>query len=331
MGRVYHVSNLATVNVIPVVVVILLVSTVTDSIASGTNISDLDTKSNNRSEPKPVTQSTDMGTFQLKYTGLVRSEISPEVATALGLNDTFPGFIITDVLTDSPAEKAGIRGANSIRMIEGEMVRLGGDIIDLVYHNSTVVKDNEALVEYLENQKRVGENITLTLLRDGAIRETNLTLSSLPEYLWYTDVDEGIRIKYPVDWDIGDLNLAKDEIIKFFSPENNPQTNFPAAAVFVNLFPSEGVTLDELAIREEEGSENTRTLDVRGTELSMAQAYESIYYEYMGNTTLKNKSVFTIEDDQIYRISFVADPTSYENYLPMFEEMLRSFRIDKES
>jgi hypothetical protein len=34
------------------------------------------------------------------------------------------------------------------------------------------------------------------------------------------------------------------------------------------IFPADGITLDEIAMREEVGSENTRTLDVKETALS---------------------------------------------------------------
>ena len=49
------------------------------------------------------------GELQIRYTGLIRSDISPEVATALGLNDTNPGILVTEVIPNSPAEKAGIK------------------------------------------------------------------------------------------------------------------------------------------------------------------------------------------------------------------------------
>lgn len=49
------------------------------------------------------------------------------------------------------------------------------------------------------------------------------------------------------------------------------------------------MTLDELALRETEGFQGTKTLDVTGTELSGIQGYEGIYYDYAENRTLKAK------------------------------------------
>ena len=91
------------------------------------NRSDLPSSSNNSLSDN--FNRTNAGELQSRYTGIIRSDISPEVARALGLNETYPGLIVTEVIPNSPAEKAGLRGANQVRAVEGEIVRLGGDII----------------------------------------------------------------------------------------------------------------------------------------------------------------------------------------------------------
>ena len=249
---------------------------------------------------------TDAGKLQTRYTGLIRSDVSPEVARALGLNETYPGLLITEVIPGSPAEKAGIRGANTVREIEGEIVRFGGDIIVAVDGNSTAVKDRDAFLDYLANEKTFGDNITLTTIRDGNIRKANLTITQLPDYFWYTDPDEGIRIKYPSDWEVSGKALPPGEIVRFFSPEVDPETGDVTASVFLRLVPSGGNSLDELALREREGTPDTRLLDIGATELSGQQAYETVYYDYSANKTMKEKSVFTLKDDQVYIINYVA-------------------------
>ena len=169
------------------------------------------------------------GQLQIRYTGLIRSDIDPEVAEELGLSDTNPGVLVTEVIPSSPAEKSGIRGANMSRAVGGEIVRLGGDIIVAVDGNSSVAKDDIAFVDYLQNEKQVGENISLTFLRDGIVNETDLTLSSLPDFFRYIDDDEGIRMEYPSDWRVSDSNLGPNDVIKFFSPEGNTELGEPTA------------------------------------------------------------------------------------------------------
>ena len=245
---------------------------------------------------------TSAGELQVRYTGIIRSNISPEVARALGLNETYPGLLITEVIPNSPAEKAGLKGANQVRAVEGEIVRLGGDIIVAVDGNRSAVDDRKAFLDYLQNEKMFGENITLSILRDGNSKQANLTITPLPDFFWYINSDEGIRMKYPSDWEPSDTNLGRGDIIRFISPEGEAM----AVAVFVRVIPSEGLSLDEVALREREGTSNTRPLDVKARELSGEQAYESIFYDYSENSTRKAKSTFSIRDGQIYTINFIA-------------------------
>ena len=272
---------------------------------------------------------TGAGLLQEKYTGLIRSDISPAVAELLGLDDTYPGVMVMEVTPGSPADEAGLRGANMTRAVDGEIVRLGGDIVVAVNGNASVVEDDQAFVDYLQNEKLVGDNITLTVLRDGNVNEVELTLGSLPQFFWYVDDDEGIRILYPSDWRVSDSNLGPSDVIRFFSPEENAELGQSSAAVLIKVSPANGMTLDEFAAQLMEGTPGTRVLDIRGTELSGLQAYERVFYEYGANRTLKVKSVFTLNDDQLYRINYAADIPKYDDYLPMVDEMLKSFEFTK--
>jgi hypothetical protein len=285
----------------------------------------LDMTSNGTQTSSPF--GTRAGLLQVKYTGLIRSDISPDVVDQLGLNDTYPGVMVTEVIPGSPAEAAGIRGANMTRAVNGEIVRLGGDIIVAVDGNASIAKEDDAFLDYLQNEKSVGDNITLTFLRDGQVNETDLTLGPLPTFFWYLDNDEGIMIQYPSDWRVSDSTLALGDVIKFFSPEENPELGLSTAAVLVKASPADGVTLDEFVAQLMEGIPNTRMLDIRGTELSGLQAYESIFYEYGDNRTLKVKSVITLKDDIIYRINYASDTSRYDDYLPMADQMVRSFKF----
>ena len=260
----------------------------------------------NSSTPSVINDSSTLpGILQIPYTGLIRSDISPEIADALGLNDTYPGLLVVDVIPGSPAAKAGIRGANSTNLVEGELARLGGDIILQVDQNASIVKDDASFTDYLENERRAGDNLTLTIARNGKIGEIVLTLGALPSFLPYVDQEEGIAVKYPYDWTVSDSNLRQNDVIKFFSAEQNPELDLPTAAVIIKASPTEGLTLDELAVKETEGLNNTRLLDLKGTELSGLQAYESTFYEYGDDRTLKVNSIFTLNDDQFFRINFV--------------------------
>lgn len=117
------------------------------------------------------------GDYQHPYLGIVGIDITPEIAEALGLTDA-RGFLVTDVSIGSPAQKAGIRGGSSLTNVNGREIAMGGDVI-LKIDENTVRKLDDVLT-YLEREKKVGDTVQLTLLRNGGTESTNLTLGPRP-------------------------------------------------------------------------------------------------------------------------------------------------------
>jgi hypothetical protein len=271
------------------------------------------------------------GTLQIPYTGLARYHMTPAISKLFGLNETTYAMLVTRVEPGSPAAEAGIRSGNVTTNLSGDIVKVGGDIILQVDSNSSLVRNNDAFVNYLQNEKKVGENVTLNILRDGQINDIELTIGSVPSFLWYENKDEGIRIKYPSDWRADESDLSKQDIVKFFSPENTDVRNstIPMAGSFVKVTPTTS-SLDDVASVQQEGTPKTRTLDMFLTNVSNLPGYEIVFYDYSDrDRTLKILSVFTIKDGQMYRINFAIDPPRYDDYLPLAREMVGSFQFTK--
>jgi hypothetical protein len=158
-----------------------------------------------------------------------------------------------------------------------------------------------------------------------------MTIGAMPNFFWYDNPDEGIRIKYPSDWRVIEAHLAKDDIVKFYSPERavvNGNSTAPTAGVFVKVVPSDGTNLDALASQQIEGTENTRTLGISLIELGDLPGYEIVLYNYLNpDRIFKIMSDITIKNGQIYSINFVADPSKYDDYVPLAREMMKSFQF----
>jgi S1-C subfamily serine protease len=108
------------------------------------------------------------GVYQHPWLGISGTDITPEIAEALGLSEA-KGFLVTDITSESPSDKAGIRGGYKIDNINGREIALGGDII-VAIDNNTVRKIDDIL-SYLEREKSVGDQVQLTVLRDGNIEQ----------------------------------------------------------------------------------------------------------------------------------------------------------------
>jgi S1-C subfamily serine protease len=110
------------------------------------------------------------GSFQHPWLGVAGRDMTPGIADRLGLEEP-RGFLVMEVVAGSPAEAAGIRGGDEDATIDGTPARLGGDVIVSI-DNKTVRKIDDILV-YLQREKAVGDELQLTVLRDG--QETNVT------------------------------------------------------------------------------------------------------------------------------------------------------------
>ena len=103
--------------------------------------------------------------------------LSPFAARALGL-DINRGILIEEVLPDTPAAKAGLRGGDETREIEGVTFVTGGDVIIAIDGQPVQVFDD--LLAYLGRYTSPGDAITLTIYRDGETLEVPLTLGVRP-------------------------------------------------------------------------------------------------------------------------------------------------------
>ena len=117
------------------------------------------------------------GSYQHPWLGVAGRDMTPGIADRLGLDEP-RGFLVMDVVTGSPAEKAGIQRGNEDTVIDGILIKLGGDVI-IAVDNNTVRKIDDILA-YVEMKKSVGDDLKLTILREGQTMEVIATLAARP-------------------------------------------------------------------------------------------------------------------------------------------------------
>ena len=117
------------------------------------------------------------GYFNHPWLGVSGINITPEIARFVGLSKP-RGFLVVDVVSESPAEKVGIRGGNKSIEIGNKKIELGGDIITGI--DNKIVRKIDDILVYLQNDKAVNDTVNLTVFRDGQSRQINATLEALP-------------------------------------------------------------------------------------------------------------------------------------------------------
>ncbi len=117
------------------------------------------------------------GRYNHPWLGITGSSINADLASTLQLPILY-GFMINTVVPNSSAAQAGLHGYNQTKVINGTQYKIGGDII--IAADDRPIKKIDDLLDYLQDQKSVGDKIVLTVVRDGKTMEFTLTLQQRP-------------------------------------------------------------------------------------------------------------------------------------------------------
>lgn len=107
-------------------------------------------------------------------------EISSALAAALDL-PVQEGLLIARIYRDSPADEAGLRTAGQEVILGNRRYLIGGDILTAI--DARPLSTWEQLNAYLDEEARVGQTVTLDILRDGQPLQLPATLVDTPEQL----------------------------------------------------------------------------------------------------------------------------------------------------
>ncbi len=118
------------------------------------------------------------GEYEHPWIGVRGQDVRPEVAEEMDLNQS-SGFLVLEVVEDSPADRANLQPSTEEMEIEGNPALVGGDVI--VGIDEYEVRGIEDILEHLALRTDVGDTITLEVIRDGQIEEVELTLDPRPQ------------------------------------------------------------------------------------------------------------------------------------------------------
>ena len=118
------------------------------------------------------------GVFKHPWMGISGTDVDPELAEVRELNSS-KGFLVVSVIEGSPAETAGLLGVTETKEMDGREYALDGDII-LSIDGETVRKISDILV-HLQREKSVGDQMVLSINRNGEILELTMILEERPQ------------------------------------------------------------------------------------------------------------------------------------------------------
>ncbi len=118
------------------------------------------------------------GIFHHPWMGISGSDVDPDLAKIRELNSS-KGFLIATVIEGSPADAAGLQGVTITKEIDGREYPLDGDIIIKI--DDIVVRKISDILIHLQREKSIGDELIMTVNRDGTMIEAVLVLGERPQ------------------------------------------------------------------------------------------------------------------------------------------------------
>jgi S1-C subfamily serine protease len=127
------------------------------------------------------------GTYDHPWLGISGGRMTPDQVLSAGLPRNYKGVVVGSVQPGSPAEKVGLQGIPQGDISIGQKI---GDIITGV--DGHPVRTIDDLINYIDLHKTVGDNVVLTISRQGQITNLNLVLGARPQSLANPQTQEPI-------------------------------------------------------------------------------------------------------------------------------------------
>jgi S1-C subfamily serine protease len=111
------------------------------------------------------------------WLGISGYTLTSEVNQSMQLSADQKGVLVVRVQSGSPAEKAGLHGGTQPMLAGGQPLLIGGDVITGIdAHAITSMEDLQALIA----QTQPGQEITLSILRNGKAMDLKVTVGTAP-------------------------------------------------------------------------------------------------------------------------------------------------------
>jgi serine protease Do len=159
------------------------------------------------------------------WLGVAIQELTPELATQFGLADT-KGVLVSDVMDDSPAKKAGFERADVITEYDGKAM------------------DSPTHLRNAVAQTPIGKKVTVKLIRDKKPKRLDITIVEQPKSFGQPSSEENGETTAPIgvlsDLDVRELN---EELAARYGLKTTER-----GVIIVRVKP--GSTAEEMGVRE---------------------------------------------------------------------------------
>jgi S1-C subfamily serine protease len=114
---------------------------------------------------------------QHPWLGVSGVDMNYEIAKAMGADVTY-GWLITRVVSGSPADRAGLRGGTEQYQTSTGTILIGGDVVIAI--NGVRVSNGDEFLSYMEEHTLPNQTVKITILRSNRTMDVFVELGTRP-------------------------------------------------------------------------------------------------------------------------------------------------------
>ena len=171
------------------------------------------------------------------------------------------------------------------------------------------------ILAWLPLSFEIGQQITTTVATTTQTAELDFVPYSNPTF--------GIRTEYPADWGRLDLSFLLNNSADIdFYPLDDTTGSKHIRIQAETILSAQNMTLEQYS-NERINSTEGQILGSNSTALSGLPAREIVFT----SMDLRTMQVWTVKDDRVYTISYIAPEEDFQNDLLIAKRMIESFQI----
>ena len=168
--------------------------------------------------------------------------------------------------------------------------------------------------------------VFLIVATNKAVFAQHTTTANL---LTYENSTDDIKLQYPSSWD-KNLTVSFPDVVTFY-PRGNSNASLTVSVD--DISDEKGIPLAQYASESMEPIKHeTKDFKLLGSTtnntLAGLPAYKSIYsYAGDNNTKVQGMAIGAIKGDKVYIFTYEAGPNEYDKYMPIVQQLIKSFQI----
>ena len=186
----------------------------------------------------------------------------------------------------------------------------------------------------MKNKKALSMLVIVVMLSGVfLIVATNKTVfaqhTTTTNLLTYENSTNDIKMLYPSTWD-KQVNVTSPDVVTFYPHAIN--SNARLTVTVDDISDEKGIPLAQYASDSNDAIKHqTKDFKLVGSTtnntLAGLPAYKSIYTYADNNTKVQGMEIGAIKGDKVYIFTYEAGPNEYDKYMPMVQQLIKSFQI----